>query len=393
MIMNIIIEDVLNKLKNYVEKEEFKGYDPYDTTNSPLGLQRLGKWIPAIAVQIQKRNPLNIRPLLGIRKERNPKGIGLMLKAYSLLYQMEPKPHYREVANLLYQWLIDHHSPGYSGYAWGYNFGWVNPQGCLKAFTPSVVVTAFVADGIYEYAHVFQHNGAKETVISACRFIADDLPITQLSTGVSIAYTQQSQGCCYNASLLGAETLAKGWSLCGDKSWLEIAEHAVEFVLSRQKEDGRWNYSFNPYNGRERKQVDFHQGFILVSLDNYQKIIGHSHNQIENALEKGLAFYRRQFNEQGRSYWRFPKQWPTDIHHQAQGIITFARLRRFHPDYLPFARTIAEWTIRNMQDPKGFFYYQKHRFYTNRISYMRWGQAWMFLALTELIKANINDVR
>lgn len=382
-----MISSALEKLTSYIIANNFSGYDPYDTLNSSWGLKHLGKWLPAVAVQVQKRNPINIRPLLGIRKGRNPKGIGLMLKAFSILHQIEPQPRYKKIANSLFDWLIDHHSTGYSGYAWGYNFDWANPEGNLRAFTPSVVATAFVADGLYEYYQTFQKDEAKQAVISACRFIANDLPLTQLPRGVSIAYTQQSKGCCYNASLLGAETLAKGYKLGGDKEWLHIAQEAVEFVLGRQKEDGRWNYSYDPDTGKEREQVDFHQGFVLISLDNYMQAVGDSDVNVVKALEIGLAFYRQQFSEQGRSYWRWPKPWPTDIHHQAQGIITFARMRRFDPRYLSFARVIAEWTIRNMQDRKGYFYYQKHRHFTNGIPYMRWGQAWMLLALVELLRA------
>ena len=32
-------------------------------------------------------------------------------------------------------------------------------------------------------------------------------------------------------------------------------------------------------------------------------------------------------------------------------------------------------------DRRNYFYYQKTRWYTNRIDYMRWSQAWMFYAL------------
>ena len=73
-----------------------------------------------------------------------------------------------------------------------------------------------------------------------------------------------------------------------------------------------------------------------------------------------------------------------EIHNQAQGIITFAKLRDFDRSYLKFAQRIAEWTIENMRDGKGYFHYQKHRLYTNRIPYMRWAQAWMLAALTLL---------
>ena len=38
-----------------------------------------------------------------------------------------------------------------------------------------------------------------------------------------------------------------------------------------------------------------------------------------------------------------------------------------------------------MQDPSGFFYFQKWPLLTNKISYMRWSQAWMSLALATII--------
>jgi hypothetical protein len=48
------------------------------------------------------------------------------------------------------------------------------------------------------------------------------------------------------------------------------------------------------------------------------------------------------------------------------------------------ARKIAGWAIANMQDEKGYFYYQKGRWITNKIPYIRWSQAWMFYALSLL---------
>ena len=64
-----IIEQAFNKLENYVIKENFMGYDPYDTLNSWIPFKIIGKWPSAIATQIQKRNPINIRPLLGIKRK------------------------------------------------------------------------------------------------------------------------------------------------------------------------------------------------------------------------------------------------------------------------------------------------------------------------------------
>ena len=68
----------------------------------------------------------------------------------------------------------------------------------------------------------------------------------------------------------------------------------------------------------------------------------------------------------------------------------FLSFSSYNADYLPFAHTIAEWTIKNMQDKKGYFYYRKFKYYINKIPYIRWSQAWMLLALITYIN-NSND--
>jgi hypothetical protein len=40
-----------------------------------------------------------------------------------------------------------------------------------------------------------------------------------------------------------------------------------------------------------------------------------------------------------------------------------------------------------MQDARGFFYYQQHRRYTNRIPYMRWSQSWMLYGMEKMLEA------
>jgi hypothetical protein len=45
-------------------------------------------------------------------------------------------------------------------------------------------------------------------------------------------------------------------------------------------------------------------------------------------------------------------------------------------------KNIVNWVIEHFQDRKGFFYYQKHKYIINKISYMRWAQAWAFYALS-----------
>jgi hypothetical protein len=378
-------EEPFKRLEQYLEKEEYKGYDPYDTLNSFIPFKLLGKWGPILAIQFQKRNPVNIRPLIGIKKEINPKAFGLFLQAYSILYHKTQQKIYFEKAEYFYNWLNTNYSAGYSGKCWGYNFAWASPQKYMKPNIPSAVVTGFVVKGLFEFYKISQKKEVLDLIVSACRFLDIDLEKYSDETGLSISYTPIQKDVCYNASLLAAEAFAKLYSINKNEAYKDIAIKAVEFVIRRQKESGSWNYSVDLNSNKERVQIDFHQGYILESLFEIKNSLMINNEQWENAIKKGLTFYKeRQFHDNGRSYWRIPKDYPVDIHNQAQGIITFNKLDEYSEEYSSFAESISNWTVENMQSAKGYFYYQVFKTHIHKITYMRWSQAWMFLAFANL---------
>ena len=379
------IEGAYTKLLNYLEKENYKGYDLYDTLNSRLPFHWLGKMGPLLAIQFQKRNPVNIRPLIGIKKEINPKAFGLFLQAFSIGYRKTSDEKYLVKARYFFNWLKDNSSRGYTGKGWGYNFPWLSSIKYLPAYTPTAVVTGFVCRGIYKYYEVTKDAQAASLLVEAAEFVLDSLPVFSDQTGICISYSPVVKDACYNASLLGAEILARAYSINGNEDLRKMAVKACDFVISRQKEDGRWNYSMDLETGEERSQIDFHQGYVLESLYEIKNLCGLDLRQIDQAMRKGLEFYfAEQFFKDGRSRWRWPRNWPVDIHNQAQGIITFSRLKEYGEDYSSFAKTIANWTIGKMQNRNGYFYYQVHPNYKIRIPYIRWSQAWMLLALLTL---------
>ena len=382
---NVHFGDSLGNLEKHLIKNDFKGYDPYDTLNSKIPFQKFGKWIPILATQFQKRNPVNIRPLLGIKKEFNPKALGLFLNAFVKQYHMSGEEHYLKECEQFIETLKTLRSKGYPHYCWGYNFPWASPLKTVPAYHPSVVATAFIVNGLYEYYQRTGKDEIREMILSSASYVLEDLPRIENEKGICISYTDIQMDICFNASLLGAEILSYAFQLTGEDSYREIAVRSLDYVCAYQKMDGRWNYSLNQETGEEREQIDFHQGYILESA---AQIIQNCElgDEYDSVIKKGLEYYRNeQFFDNGRSLWRIPKKWPVEIHNQAQGIITFVKLKKFNPEYETFARKIVEWTVEHMQDPKGFFYYQKHRFYTIKIPYMRWSQAWMYLALTDLM--------
>ena len=61
--------------------------------------------------------------------------------------------------------------------------------------------------------------------------------------------------------------------------------------------------------------------------------------------------------------------------------MTLHRLHKFE-QYEGLAEKVLNWTIDNMQDPKGYFYYQLKKGISSKIPYMRWSNAFMFYAMS-----------
>jgi len=75
---------VARRLLAYCRANNWAGYDPYDALNSSV-LHRLPaldtRIVRLLLTQALKRSPVNFRPLLGVLKTQNPKGIALCLSA------------------------------------------------------------------------------------------------------------------------------------------------------------------------------------------------------------------------------------------------------------------------------------------------------------------------
>ena len=108
--MKNIIDVAFDKLLVHCESQNFKGWDPYDGLNSWiiqktfLGKSRIFRlaWI-----QLFKRNPINLRTIFGIRKQYNPKGLGLFLTGYCNLYSKTPQSHYLNKIEFLSSKLLE----------------------------------------------------------------------------------------------------------------------------------------------------------------------------------------------------------------------------------------------------------------------------------------------
>lgn len=384
------IEDALIKLREYIEQENFKGYDPIDIFDSFLPIRFLPTFFKAAISQLHMRNPLNLRPLLGIKKEYNPMALGVLLKAYSLQYDADRSDETLVTMRSLFGLLADSRSIGFAGSCWGNNFAWAGRDGVVPKNYPNLVTTCKVADGIFEFYKETKNEKALEVLLGIQAFILKEIPRMETAYGICFSYTALKKEACYNANMLAAEILIKIYSLTKEADALKSAEAAVAFTMFHQHADGHWNYSIDLDTGNERRQIDFHQGYILCSLAAFQQYSGKKDVYSEQ-LKRGIEFYKgKQFFKNGRSKWRFPKIFPIETHHHATGIITFSEMSFLDRSYLDFAAKIADYTMNTLMSKKGYFYFRVYKYHKIKISYMRWSQSFMFLALI-MLQVKLND--
>ena len=380
------ITNSLNKLKQYIEQENFEGYDPYDALNSPLlkALSFERKHLRIAFIQILKRIPSNLRPILRIKKDVNPKGLGLFLWGYSKLYQIEKNPEYLEKIKYLLD-LLDHlKCKGYSGNCWGYNFDWQSRAFFIPKYTPTIVNSSFIGHALLD---AYEHTGIKgalELAIPIKDFILRDLNRHEENGAICFSYSPLDYYFVHNANLLGASFLMRVFGHTGEKELKNTALDGLAYSMMHQREDGSWFYA----EKEGAHWIDsFHTGFNLQAIK-YLLDLGCG-EEYRFQFNKGVKFYEQHFFlEDGTPKYFHDRVYPIDIHCPAQAVVFFSQMG---PDYRALTEKVLIWLIENMQDQDGYFYFQKTKFYTNKIPYIRWSQSWAFHALTEYYSSPFLD--
>ena len=369
---------------DYSESEGFKGWDPYDGLNSKV-IKSL--WLDKKAIfrlawiQLFKRNPVNLRRLFLVPKGYNPKGIGLFLSAYSkeLIFLRESgkddlntlENKVKELADLL----IDLRSKGYSGSCWGYNFDWQARGGLFfPSGTPTVVATTYAAYGLFDAYEATRDSKYLNVALDSVNFVLKDLSRDYRDDGTFLFSYSVIRGndTVYNASLLGSKLLSRAYYYTKDESFVSVAKDSVQAVMNAQEVDGSWVYGELPL---QSWKDSFHTGFNLECLADYMKYSGDK--SIEEGVNRGFDFYIKNFfSDEGVPKYYHNETFPVDIHSPAQLVVTINSLGLMN-EYGDLVEKVINWTIENMQDSAGYFYYQKKKFWTTKIPYMRWSQAWM----------------
>jgi hypothetical protein len=377
----ISIEKSLGSLQKYMEQEKFRGFDPYDGLKSPLfklPLLKTNKKIRFAFQQVIKRSSINLRSLFGIKKGKNPVTLGLSIQAYAYLTEIYPekKAHYLKQIDELLVDLENLASKGFSGICWGYDFDWEARYATIKADEPTVVATGIITNALFECWQITGNKKCADFVVSSSNFVLHDLKRTYLQETdlFCFSYSSLDSQTVLNASMKGVRVLAQTNFITKDESLKPIAKNAVLFVLKQQQKNGSFAYS------DKRENIDnYHTGYVLDCLEAYQALF--QDKEFEENINRGLAFYKQNFfTDDNAPKFYNSEFYPIDCTAAGQSLLTLTRFEN-----LVLSKNVALFTVNNMQDSKGFFYFRKYKNTLNKTSFMRWSNAWMFVGLSYLL--------
>jgi hypothetical protein len=382
----------LMKLAEWIRKNGFTGYDPYDIKgkNAIIKLTKLGNRNLAGAVlreiifEFFYTFPIISRRLSGVKKTVNAKAMGLLASSYQDLYSLLKEDIYLERSTECFTWLKNNAVNVNAGTGWGYPFDWQSKE-LIPAGTPNGIVTTVVGDAFWNH---FRLSGEKESLeycIRICEFLST-LPVDEINTNqICFSYTPLFINHVHNLNLFVAEFLLKTGMETGREDWISMSNRAINYTLANQSADGSFDYNGPPETPQNHFD-NYHTGFVLRMLYSIWKLT--KREDVFTALNKCYSHYVKNFFENETIPKLMPdKKYRIDIHSCAESINCLCALSPTFPEGLKLAESVLNWTIANLQDKSGYFYYGilKSRLtgipFKSKIPYIRWGEAWMMRAL------------
>ena len=367
------------------------GYDPYDAlmgTRVPMALRGSPRGRQAV-VQLRKRVPVDVGRVLGIEAFDMSKARALFLLAAVRQAQALPahaevgeRSHARDAVRTAAAALA--HTQGNLGHGrWGYEFDVQTRWAFYPAGTPNLIVTFFAARAQLEAGLFLGAPDLLAAGLESARFVSEELLVA--AERPYLRYTPTSDELVHNANLLGAGLCAVAGALERDPVLLEIARAAALTSCEAQEESGRWAYGV----GDSLSWCDnFHTAYDLDGLHLVE--LATADSAIATSLARGLDFWlSRFFGRTGAPHYYDTDAYPYDIHSAATAVDVGARLAAWGFPSDRTARRVARWTTQNLVDPHtGRTYFRRHRTYTDRRSFVRWGDAHWAMGLASLAMAD-----
>jgi len=373
------------RLSAWLEKNDYRGYDTFDGLNArflrPFAFNN--RLLLTVLQQGVRRFPINMRPIVGIQKSHSTKGMGFLARGFVRLHQATGDAVWQDKAEFALQWLIENESKGYSGACWGNHFDYQSRTFYLPKGVPTVVWTALIGHAFLDGYEHFQKGNYLNVAISACKHILRDLETFSDGEGLCISYIPTQNKQVHNANTLGGSLLARTYFHTQTESYRALAQKSMQYTAQHQRPDASWYYG----EAANLHWVDnFHTAYVLDCFKYYAR--GTGDDRFDKNMMDGYEYWKTTFFlPDGTPRYYNHKTLPIDIQCCSQAIDTLVLFHDRDPESLPLALKVAHWTIENMQDRTGYFYYRRYSpWLVNKTPTLHWGQATMLCALAGLYK-------
>jgi rhamnogalacturonyl hydrolase YesR len=309
--------------------------------------------------------------------------MGFLARGFMRLQEATGEKAWGDKAEFMLNWLIENESPGYSGACWGNHFDYQSRSFYLPKGEPTVVWTSLIGHAFLDAYDLFRKDSYLQVAVSSCEHILHDLATYAEGDGLCISYIPSLNKQVHNSNTLGGSLLARTYSHTRNETYRVLAQKSMQYTAQHQRPDSSWYYG----EASNLHWVDnFHTAYVLDCFKYYGQCTGDG--RFEQTLARGYEHWKKTFFlNDGMPRYYDNKSLPIDIQCSSQAIDTLVFFNDRDPQNIDLALRVAKWTIDNMQDRSGYFYYRRYSSWlANKTPTLHWGQATMLSALAGLYK-------
>jgi len=372
---------ICNQMRPWFKEQNYAGTDPYLLDEKFFFRSRrlpvVGSLVTALRLMLKPLHPyIPKRVFTSQSPVVSAKTLGLILSGNANLYRIDTNMEYlRESASLL-ELLKKERSQGFQHLCWGHPFSWGSTVK-YPPHMPVISVASFIAHGIMDFYEVSQDEGLLPVLNDVAQYFMDENGYDDFKDALCLHYSPIDIDLIHNGNILGGSFLMRLAHCIHDEKMESFGSKIVNFTLQGQNSDGSWYYS----DARGTNKLDTiidnrHLGFILEYLHIIAELL-RSEN-VYQAIDRGWEYYKNVLLDGTVPKWSPHNTYPVDIHDVAQSIITTIELGK-----LDIGAEIVEFAFSKFFDGHNQFYYKL--FTSGRVNktvFTRWGQAWMFKALS-----------
>jgi hypothetical protein len=360
----------IDALDELLRRHDYRGWDPFDLTNSPLlPVPENWRWSQLALSKFGSRlAPAWLRRALRVPLIEDP-------KTYACAYFAYRAQGDAESAGEMGDRLARLASP-----AWGYDFTWpTRTSGVNKRGSSTIVPGSFA---IFALADDLARSGPRHRQLLTDA--VEHYAVHHRSVGPRgefLSYFVGGGVNTHNANLLGCTALSVSAALLGRDDWHELAARCANTTLAAVGADG-----YLPYAEHDAGDWTdcFHHLYVMACLLALARVNPSSDaDRLEGVVDRMRAYLRREFLRADGLLNYYPgKLYPIDPHNYAAAAI-YAALFGTASDLSPERgeELLAAVDQRMWDEAKRLYLFRRYRHRLDRRYFVRWTQAWMFAAL------------